>query len=197
MFERAKERFYRFERYIRKIGDRINKALEKHYPPPVALIDYMPQEQISSDKIPADDILLDEIKDIKKAIRRQSISLEVIKNDIIERLDQKSIKDLHPLMELADNFFFLGESFTEDEYISPGQEEAIEIVWQKLDNVLSMFNLEVIRDIEVPFDPALHEAIESTCQQTDNPTVERVLQPGYRYRGDVVKPARVIIGDFY
>ncbi|MBF0316889.1 MAG: nucleotide exchange factor GrpE [Nitrospirae bacterium] len=197
MFEKAKERFRRFELYFRRIGDVINKAQEKRRKS-VALIDYAPQEPttILADKIQVDDSLIDEIKDIKKAIRRQGISLEVIKQDIIDRIDQRNIKDLQPFMELADNFFFLSESFIRDQDISLGRDEAIEIVWQKLDDVLSMFNLEVIREMEVPFDPALHEAIESTCQQTDNPTVERVLQPGFRYMGNVVKPARVIIGDF-
>ncbi|MBF0338358.1 MAG: nucleotide exchange factor GrpE [Nitrospirae bacterium] len=198
MFEKAKERFRRFELYVRGIGDIINKAQEKRQKH-VVLIDYTPRESTLADQIEVDDTLdeiLDEIKDIKKAIRKQGISLEVIKQDIIGRIDKKNIKDLQPLMELADNFFFLSESFIEDQDISLGQAEAIEIVWQKLDDVLSMFNLEVIREMEVPFDPALHEAIESTCQQTDNPTVERVLQPGFRYMGNVVKPARVIIGDF-
>ncbi|KJU85422.1 GrpE nucleotide exchange factor [Candidatus Magnetobacterium bavaricum] len=198
MFEKAKERFKRFELYVRKIGDIINKAQEKRQKA-VALIDYTPQEPAVTDKIQDDtliDEVIDEIKDIKKAIRRQSISLEIIKQDIIDRIDQKNIKDLQPLMELADNFFFLSESFIREQDISLGQAEAVEIVWQKLDDVLSMFSIEVIREMEVPFDPAIHEAIESTCQHTNNPTVERVLQPGYRYRGNVVKSARVIIGDF-
>ncbi|MBF0537488.1 MAG: nucleotide exchange factor GrpE [Nitrospirae bacterium] len=201
MFEKAKERLKRFERYIRRVGDIINKAQEKRQKKAIPLIDYTPPEQpkeqadgLSSDA--ALQSLGDEIKDIKKAIRRQGISLEVIRNDIIDRIDQKNIKDVQPLIELTDNFFFLIESLMENQDISVGQEEAIEIVWQKLEDVLSMFNLEVIRDIEVPFDPTIHEAIESTCQWTDDPTVERLLQPGYRYMGNVIKPARVIIGDF-
>ncbi|MBF0343213.1 MAG: nucleotide exchange factor GrpE [Nitrospirae bacterium] len=171
MFKKAKERFKNFGRYIRSIGNFINEFQQRHSKKPVQLLDYAQKAQ--------SDELFNEIKDIKKAIRRQGISMEVIRNDIIERINQKNLQDLQPFIDLTDNFFFLSDSFRQSQDLSAGQEEAMEIVWQKLEAVLSLFNIEVIRDISLPFDPVLHEAVGNVCSQTDgevdNPVVERVL----------------------
>lgn len=45
-----------------------------------------------------------------------------------------------------------------------------------------------------PFDPAIHEALaHSEDGDLDGPTCVEIYQPGYRFKGRVVRPARVIV----
>ena len=45
-----------------------------------------------------------------------------------------------------------------------------------------------------PFDPAVHEALTSEAREDiTEPTVIAVYQPGYRYAGRVLRPARVAV----
>jgi len=43
------------------------------------------------------------------------------------------------------------------------------------------------------FDPAYHEAVEVRSAGVDEPTVAAVVQPGYLYENDLLRPARVVV----
>ena len=45
-----------------------------------------------------------------------------------------------------------------------------------------------------PFDPTIHEALTAVpSPEATEPTVLEVYQPGYRFAGRVIRPARVIV----
>ena len=46
-----------------------------------------------------------------------------------------------------------------------------------------------------PFDPTLHEAVttEPALSPEDDHTVAKVFQPGYRFNGQLLRPARVVV----
>jgi molecular chaperone GrpE len=69
------------------------------------------------------------------------------------------------------------------------------MIWEKLELALSEIGLELIHRAGEPFDPRLHETVERTAGNDGNAVVTKILQPGYLYNGQVVKPARVIIGE--
>ncbi|MCI4626570.1 MAG: nucleotide exchange factor GrpE, partial [Candidatus Magnetoovum sp. WYHC-5] len=141
--------------------------------------------------------LIDELKDAKKVFRKQGILLEVYKQEIIERIDKKASKDIdiRPYLELSDNFFYLITSFKEQKDISYGLIEAIEIVWQKMEQVLLLMDIAIIRQEGLPFDPKIHESVDNISIQGDNLIVVKVLQPGFIYMGNIIRAAKVIIGD--
>jgi molecular chaperone GrpE len=76
--------------------------------------------------------------------------------------------------------------------------EGVEMVERKLEKTLRTAGLEVVNPIDEPFDPARHEAVGT--EPADSPeldhTVSRVYQVGYTFRGQLLRPARVVVRQF-
>lgn len=73
--------------------------------------------------------------------------------------------------------------------------KGIDMVEQKLLKLLGAAGLEVVNPVDQSFDPNLHEAIstEPALSPEDDHTVARVFQPGYRFNGQLLRPARVAV----
>jgi len=73
--------------------------------------------------------------------------------------------------------------------------KGIEMVEQKMLKTLGSLGLEVINPIDQTFDPTLHEAVttEPALSAEDDHTVAKVFQPGYRFNGQLLRPARVVV----
>jgi len=140
--------------------------------------------------------IIDEIGDIKKILRKQGILIEMLKKEILERIAEKEFsgRNLQLFSDVVDSFFYLDMSLQEISGLSPKQKEAAGIVWQKLELMLFSAGVEVIHKTGVSFDPSLHEAVERISDDNASLYVEKLIQPGYIYRGKVIKPAKVIIG---
>lgn len=71
--------------------------------------------------------------------------------------------------------------------------EGIRLVERKLIRVLESEGLETIDARGQPFDPEVHEAIvmAPTTEASLDHTVGEVFQTGYRFRGGLLRPARV------
>lgn len=73
-------------------------------------------------------------------------------------------------------------------------EGAFRSVGEALENTLQRLGLEKFGAAGEEFDPMVHEAL--TSEESDAvsvPTVTTVYQPGYRYAGRVLRPARVAV----
>jgi molecular chaperone GrpE len=71
--------------------------------------------------------------------------------------------------------------------------EGMELLARKLWKELESVGLERIDPTGLPFDPALHEAVATmppTVPEEDH-TVCRTFQAGYRFKGTLLRPARV------
>jgi molecular chaperone GrpE len=73
--------------------------------------------------------------------------------------------------------------------------EGADLVERKLLKSLAGHGLEVIEPIDHPFDPALHEAVqtEAALSPEDDHMVGRVFQRGYVLNGRLLRPARVVV----
>ena len=73
--------------------------------------------------------------------------------------------------------------------------KGIELVEKKLLKSLDSAGLEVINPVDQSFDPNLHEAIttEPALSREDDNTVAKVYQLGYRFNGQLLRPARVVV----
>ena len=73
--------------------------------------------------------------------------------------------------------------------------EAVDLVDRKIWKELESAGVTRIDQTGVPFDPNVHEAV--TTQPTPNPeqdhTVGQVIQPGYKMRDVLLRPARVVV----
>jgi molecular chaperone GrpE len=72
--------------------------------------------------------------------------------------------------------------------------DGLELVYRDLLSVLQAEGLEAIVAHDRPFDPRLHEAVEShEDDAVAEPTVTKVYRTGYRFKGTVLRPAMVVV----
>jgi molecular chaperone GrpE len=97
---------------------------------------------------------------------------------------------LDPLDDIA-RFAHVDPSVTESKTIVEG----VEMVEKKLDKTLRSAGLEPVNPLNERFDPALHEAVGTeTADSADlDGTVARVYQLGYTFKGQLLRPARVVV----
>jgi molecular chaperone GrpE len=71
--------------------------------------------------------------------------------------------------------------------------EGIRLVERKLSRALEAAGLEIVEAGGQPFNPEYHEALMTapTADADEDDTVGEVFQPGYRFRGTLLRPARV------
>jgi len=76
--------------------------------------------------------------------------------------------------------------------------QGVDMVEKKLLKALGNAGLEVISPVGETFDPALHEAVatEPTSAQEDDHVVSRVYQPGYVFKSQLLRPARVVVKQY-
>jgi len=62
--------------------------------------------------------------------------------------------------------------------------------------ITTKFGLTQFADVDVPFDPNIHEALmHSTSPNVKETLVTQVLQPGFKFKERVIRPARVAVTD--
>ena len=73
--------------------------------------------------------------------------------------------------------------------------QGVDMVEKKLLKALGGAGLEIINPVGETFDPALHEAVatEPTSAREDDHVVSRVYQPGYLFKSQLLRPARVVV----
>jgi molecular chaperone GrpE len=73
--------------------------------------------------------------------------------------------------------------------------QGVDMVEKKLLKSLGGAGLEIINPVGETFDPALHEAVatEPTSAREDDHVVSRVYQPGYVFKSQLLRPARVVV----
>jgi molecular chaperone GrpE len=73
--------------------------------------------------------------------------------------------------------------------------QGVAMVERKVMKTLAGHGLEIIDPVGRPFDPAFHEAVgtEPATSQEEDHHVARVYQAGYVFRGQLLRPARVVV----
>ena len=86
-------------------------------------------------------------------------------------------------------------------HVDPAQTDAktmhdgIDMVERKIWKALEAMGVERVDRTGVPFDPNQHEAVtmQPAAQPDQDHTVGAILQPGYRMRNALIRPARVVV----
>ena len=69
-------------------------------------------------------------------------------------------------------------------------------VADQMQAITSKLGLTKFSDVAVPFDPNIHEALmHSTSPDVTETSVTQVLQPGFKFKDRVIRPARVAVTD--
>lgn len=73
--------------------------------------------------------------------------------------------------------------------------EGVAMVEKKFLKSLAGHGLEVVNPVDHPFDPTHHEAVatEPAATKEEDHLVSRVYQLGYLFRGQLLRPARVVV----
>lgn len=113
----------------------------------------------------------------KRILRQQT--------ELLERAAFDLVGKLLPVLDTID----LARAHAEGDPSSDGLHQ----VATTANDVLSREGLERLDPIGQPFDPALHEAVahEEATGESDKPQVSEVLRPGYRWKGQLLRPAMV------
>jgi molecular chaperone GrpE len=73
-------------------------------------------------------------------------------------------------------------------------EGGFKAVAESFERIVTGLGLERFGEVGDPFDPHIHEALmHSYAPDVEVPTAQMVLQPGYRFRDRIVRPARVAV----
>ena len=111
----------------------------------------------------------------------------------VER-DRETVKDLAVGAALGDMLPVLDDIRRARDH--GDLEGAFKSVAESFESTISRLGLEKYGVAGDAFDPTIHEAIShATSPDVQGPTCTQVFQPGYRYRGKVLRPAIVAVTD--
>jgi molecular chaperone GrpE len=69
-------------------------------------------------------------------------------------------------------------------------------VADRINAIVEKLGLTKFSDAPVPFNPEIHEALmHETSKDVTEPTASKILQPGYKFKDRVIRPARVAVTD--
>jgi molecular chaperone GrpE len=69
-------------------------------------------------------------------------------------------------------------------------------VSDRINTTVEKLGLTKFADAPVAFNPEIHEALmHETSTQVTEPTASKILQPGYKFKERVIRPARVVVTD--
>jgi len=76
--------------------------------------------------------------------------------------------------------------------------QGVDMVEKKLGKSLRSAGLEQVNPVGERFDPSLHEAVGTDIADTpeEDHTVSRVYQAGYTFKGQLLRPARVVVKQY-
>ena len=101
------------------------------------------------------------------------------------------VKQLIDSLDDLSRFSALDPSTTDAATLVKG----VDLVEKKLRKALAASGLEMVEALDQAFDPSMHEAVatEPALSSEDDNMVAKVYQPGYRFNGQLLRPARVVV----
>jgi len=101
------------------------------------------------------------------------------------------ILDLLPVLDNLERALACGESISFKKL-----HQGVEMTRKQLEQLLFRHNIEVVDDLDLPFDPHKHEAIAvgHDPSQPDH-IILKIIQRGYSSGGKIFRPAKVIVND--
>ena len=111
-----------------------------------------------------------------------------------EQARGKLVNDLLPVLDNLDRTITAAQGNRSD----PAMLQGVRLVRQQLEGVLRGYGVERVEATDQPFDPSLHEAISvaSVADPRLHGLVIHQAEPGYRFAGTLLRPAKVSVGKF-
>lgn len=123
-----------------------------------------------------------EFENFRKRTQREIERFKEIANEAI-------IKEILPVI---DNFERAIESVKENNNLESFA-EGVKLIHKQLKEVLKKFGVEEIDAVGKEFDPNVHEAIMQVEHEEKDNVVIQEVQKGYKLRGKLLRPSKVIV----
>jgi molecular chaperone GrpE len=135
-----------------------------------------------------------EMEDLKDRFLRAAAQIENIRKwterDVLARSRENQRRLFRQLLDVVDNLERALARPTEPEALGQG----VRLTLKQFEKVLAQAGVERMHvepgDL---FDPTYHEGVEARADEVDDATVAEVVQPGYLYENDLLRPASVIV----
>ena len=122
--------------------------------------------------------------------RRRQMALESILENQDKTLQALEHQEITPPIEALTS---LAENFALTRLAKPDTPEST-ILYDKLINLMNCFDLTLVSETGVNFDPEKHEACGARCvQDSQDGTVLEIVRPGFLLRGKVLRCATVVV----
>jgi molecular chaperone GrpE len=107
----------------------------------------------------------------------------------VQFAQESLVRDLLPVLDDFERALGAMEGKAE-----PSIREGLSLVQDRLVRILKAQGLEAIRPSGDPFDPSVHEAVaQRAAGGAPEGTVLDLVEPGYRFRGRLLRPAKVVV----
>ncbi len=107
------------------------------------------------------------------------------KSEVVDYANTQSVQALLPILDDFERALKVESADTE-------YARGMELIYQRLTDSLKKLGLEPITSTGKPFDPNLHHAVDSTeTDEVEDHTILQEYQPGYNFRGKLLRPAMV------
>ena len=97
------------------------------------------------------------------------------------------INKLLPVLDTLD----LAQAHQREDQADTEDAKALRAARTMLVDLLAKEGLERVDEAEVPFDPAVHDAVARAESEDGDVVIDEVLRSGYRWKGQVLRPAMV------
>jgi molecular chaperone GrpE len=113
------------------------------------------------------------------------------RQDAAQRGQAELLRDLLDPLDDLTRFAHVDPTTTDTKTVVDG----VAMVERKMLKVLTALGLEVVNPVDQSFDPSTMEAVatEPALAPEDDHVVSRVFQLGYRFKGQLLRPARVVV----
>ena len=121
--------------------------------------------------------------------------LEVEREREIERQTARFIERLLPL---CDSFDLAIADMKKQKTTEGNWRAGVEQIYNQMEGVLRSYHVEVLDPAGAPFDPHFHEAVSEipVSDAGQDHTVLEVLQKGYTVGERLIRPAKVVVGNY-
>jgi molecular chaperone GrpE len=135
-----------------------------------------------------------EIEELKDRFLRAAAQIENIRKwterDVLARSKEDQRRLLRQFLEVVDNLERALARPAEPDALAQG----VQLTLKQFKKVLAQAGVERMQvepgDL---FDPAYHQGVEARQDEVDEPTIAEIVQPGYLYENDLLRPASVIV----
>ena len=141
-------------------------------------------------------VLAGERDEYLRALQRTQADFENYRKRIQRMQEEQSaraasalVTKLLPVLDILD----LAQAHQSGTSAQSDDAKALTAARSMLLDVLAKEGLERLDQAAVPFDPAVHDAVARTDGDGGEEVIDEVLRSGYRWRGQVVRPAMVSV----